>query len=115
MLGSGVFKMRDYSLLARVLIASASGELRSTATRRAALNTAPVLLRDQTSLCNRRRPGGGYGALGGFTPTRATWRWPCALGATVARGAFDPAAVKTRLRNVRTSLLAGRYGDGRLR
>ena len=64
---------RDYALLARALVAGASGQLRNKAT------TAGNLLQrarcpyfyDTHQACNKRLPGSGCAALGGFSRSHA--------------------------------------------
>jgi xanthine dehydrogenase iron-sulfur cluster and FAD-binding subunit A len=85
---------RDYGVLSRALVAGASGQLRNMATTAGNLlqRTRCPYFYDTNMPCNKRVPGSGCSALGGFNrqhaswaaatpaspPTRATWPWPCA-------------------------------------
>jgi xanthine dehydrogenase YagS FAD-binding subunit len=71
-----------YPLLAQALLAGASGQLRNMATTGGNLmqRTRCVYFQDVTTPCNKRAPGTGCSAIGGYTrhhapPTRPTWRW----------------------------------------
>ena len=84
---------KDYGLLSRALLAGASGQLRNMATTAGNLlqRTRCPYFYDPNQACNKRQPGSGCAAIGGFsrplgisvsaTPasqrTPATWRWPC--------------------------------------
>ena len=86
---------RDYPVLARALLAGASGQLRNMATTGGNLlqRTRCLYFQDTSKPCNKREPGSGCAALrrraprpGGprtrpssaWPPTRRTWpsRWP---------------------------------------
>src|SRR5688500_14277939 len=60
---------RDYGLLARALLAGASGQLRNKATTVGNLlqRTRCPYFYDTNQPCNKRQPGSGCSAIGGFT------------------------------------------------
>jgi xanthine dehydrogenase YagS FAD-binding subunit len=60
---------RDYGLLARALLAGASGQLRNKATTAGNLlqRTRCPYFYDTNQPCNKRQPGSGCSAIGGFT------------------------------------------------
>src|SRR3954468_18396503 len=60
---------RDYPLLSRALLAGASGQLRNKATTAGNLlqRTRCPYFYDTAMPCNKRRPGSGCAALGGFS------------------------------------------------
>jgi xanthine dehydrogenase YagS FAD-binding subunit len=60
---------RDYGLLSRALLAGASGQLRNTATTAGNLlqRTRCAYFYDTNQPCNKRKPGSGCSAIGGFT------------------------------------------------
>jgi xanthine dehydrogenase YagS FAD-binding subunit len=60
---------RDYGVLARALLAGANGQLRNRATTAGNLlqRTRCPYFYDTNQPCNKRRPGSGCGALGGFS------------------------------------------------
>ena len=79
----------------RALLAGASGQLRNKATTAGNLlqRTRCPYFYDTNQPCNKRQPGSGCAAIGGFSrqhardrrerrlhrdPSRATWRWRCA-------------------------------------
>jgi xanthine dehydrogenase YagS FAD-binding subunit len=64
---------RDYGLLARALLAGASGQLRNKATTAGNLlqRTRCPYFYDTNQPCNKRQPGSGCGALGGFSRQHA--------------------------------------------
>jgi len=59
---------RDYAVLSRALLAGASGQLRNKATTAGNLlqRTRCPYFYDTTKPCNKRQPGAGCSALGGF-------------------------------------------------
>ncbi len=59
---------RDYAVLSRALLAGASGQLRNKATTAGNLlqRTRCPYFYDTTQPCNKRQPGAGCSALGGF-------------------------------------------------
>jgi xanthine dehydrogenase YagS FAD-binding subunit len=64
---------RDYSLLARALLAGASGQLRNKATTAGNLlqRTRCPYFYDTNQSCNKRKPGSGCAAIGGFSRQHA--------------------------------------------
>ena len=64
---------RDYGLLARALLAGASGQLRNQATTAGNLlqRTRCPYFYDTAQPCNKRQPGSGCSAIGGFTRQHA--------------------------------------------
>jgi xanthine dehydrogenase YagS FAD-binding subunit len=60
---------RDYGLLSRALLAGATGQLRNQATTAGNLlqRTRCPYFYDTNQPCNRRQPGSGCSAIGGFT------------------------------------------------
>lgn len=64
---------RDYSLLSRALLAGASGQLRNKATTAGNLlqRTRCPYFYDTNLPCNKRQPGSGCSAIGGFTRQHA--------------------------------------------
>src|SRR5260221_9585056 len=64
---------RDYGLLSRALVAGASGQLRNMATTAGNLlqRTRCPYFYDPNQPCNKRRPGSGCAAIGGFRPPHA--------------------------------------------
>jgi xanthine dehydrogenase YagS FAD-binding subunit len=64
---------RDYGLLSRALLAGASGQLRNRATTAGNLlqRTRCAYFYDTNQPCNKRNPGSGCGAIGGFSRQHA--------------------------------------------
>src|SRR5687768_9102515 len=64
---------RDYGLLARALLAGANGQLRNQATTAGNLlqRTRCPYFYDTNQPCNKREPGSGCGAIGGFSRQHA--------------------------------------------
>src|SRR6187431_2840946 len=64
---------RDYGLLARALLAGASGQLRNKATTAGNLlqRTRCPYFYDTNQPCNKRHPGSGCSAIGGFSRQHA--------------------------------------------
>jgi xanthine dehydrogenase YagS FAD-binding subunit len=64
---------RDYSLLARALLAGASGQLRNMATTAGNLlqRTRCPYFYDTNQPCNKRKPGSGCAAIGGLSRAHA--------------------------------------------
>src|ERR1700745_2038131 len=60
---------RDYGLLSRALLAGASGQLRNKATTAGNLlqRTRCPYFYDTNQACNKRKPGSGCAAIGGFS------------------------------------------------
>jgi xanthine dehydrogenase YagS FAD-binding subunit len=64
---------RDYAVLSRALLAGASGQLRNKATTAGNLlqRTRCSYFYDPNQPCNKRKPGSGCAAIGGFTRQHA--------------------------------------------
>ena len=64
---------RDYAVLSRALLAGASGQLRNKASTGGNLlqRTRCYYFYDTTTPCNKREPGSGCGAIGGFNRIHA--------------------------------------------
>jgi xanthine dehydrogenase YagS FAD-binding subunit len=64
---------RDYAVLSRALVAGASGQLRNKATTGGNLlqRTRCPYFYDTTKPCNKRQPGSGCAAIGGFNRNHA--------------------------------------------
>lgn len=64
---------RDYAVLSRALLAGASGQLRNKATTAGNLlqRTRCPYFYDTTKPCNKRQPGAGCAAIGGFNRNHA--------------------------------------------
>ncbi|MES2919955.1 MAG: xanthine dehydrogenase family protein subunit M [Verrucomicrobiota bacterium] len=64
---------RDYAVLSRALVAGASGQLRNMATTAGNLlqRTRCPYFYDTNQPCNKRTPGSGCGAIGGFSRPHA--------------------------------------------
>src|SRR5215210_3857380 len=64
---------RDYAVLARALVAGATGQLRNMATTAGNLlqRTRCPYFYDTNQPCNKRTPGSGCGAIGGFSRQHA--------------------------------------------
>jgi xanthine dehydrogenase YagS FAD-binding subunit len=64
---------RDYAVLSRALLAGASGQLRNKATTAGNLlqRTRCPYFYDTNQACNKRRPGSGCAAIGGFSRQHA--------------------------------------------
>lgn len=64
---------RDYGVLSRALLAGASGQLRNMATTAGNLlqRTRCPYFYDTNQPCNKRQPGSGCGAIGGFSRQHA--------------------------------------------
>ncbi|KGB57614.1 xanthine dehydrogenase family protein subunit M [Sphingopyxis sp. SE2] len=77
---------RDYGLLARALVAGASGQLRNKATTAGNLlqRTRCPYFYDTNQPCNKRKPGSGCAAIGGFSRLHAV------IGASEACIAIHP-------------------------
>jgi xanthine dehydrogenase YagS FAD-binding subunit len=72
-LAADVRVRRDYPLLSRALVAGASGQLRNKATTAGNLlqRTRCPYFYDTNMPCNKRQPGSGCAAVGGFTRNHA--------------------------------------------
>jgi xanthine dehydrogenase YagS FAD-binding subunit len=82
-----------YPLLARALLAGATGQLRNLATTggNPLQRTRCVYFQDVTTACNKREPGSGCSALGGYT------RYHAILGASGACIATHPSDLAVAL------------------
>ena len=85
---------RDYGLLSRALLAGASGQLRNRATTAGNLlqRTRCPYFYDTNQPCNKRQPGAGCAAIGGFTRGHAV------LGTSEACIATHPSDMAVALR-----------------
>jgi xanthine dehydrogenase YagS FAD-binding subunit len=85
---------RDYGLLARALLAGASGQLRNKATTAGNLlqRTRCPYFYDTNMPCNKRRPGSGCSAIGGFSRSHAV------VGASDACIATHPSDMAVAMR-----------------
>jgi xanthine dehydrogenase YagS FAD-binding subunit len=85
---------RDYGLLSRALLAGASGQLRNKATTAGNLlqRTRCPYFYDTNQPCNKRKPGSGCAALGGFSRQHAV------LGASEACIATHPSDMAVAMR-----------------
>jgi xanthine dehydrogenase YagS FAD-binding subunit len=72
-LAAHVTVRRDYDLLSRALVAGASGQLRNVATTAGNLlqRTRCPYFYDTNQPCNKRQPGSGCSAIGGFSRQHA--------------------------------------------
>ncbi len=85
---------RDYAVLSRALLAGASGQLRNKATTAGNLlpRTRCPYFYDTTKPCNKREPGSGCAALGGFNRNLAI------MGASEACIATHPSDMAIAMR-----------------
>jgi len=85
---------RDYGLVSRALVAGASGQLRNKATTAGNLlqRTRCPYFYDTNQPCNKRQPGSGCAAIGGFNRTLAV------IGASDACIATHPSDMAVALR-----------------
>jgi xanthine dehydrogenase YagS FAD-binding subunit len=85
---------RDYALLSRALVAGASGQLRNKATTAGNLlqRTRCPYFYDTNQPCNKRQPGSGCAALGGFSRQHAV------VGASEACIATHPSDMAVAMR-----------------
>jgi xanthine dehydrogenase YagS FAD-binding subunit len=85
---------RDYGLLSRALLAGASGQLRNKATTAGNLlqRTRCPYFYDTNQPCNKRQPGSGCSALGGFSRQLAV------VGSSEACIATNPSDMAVALR-----------------
>jgi xanthine dehydrogenase YagS FAD-binding subunit len=85
---------RDYGVLSRALVAGASGQLRNMATTAGNLlqRTRCPYFYDTNQPCNKRAPGSGCGAIGGFSRQHAV------IGASEACIATHPSDMAVALR-----------------
>lgn len=87
---------RDYGILARALLAGASGQLRNRATTAGNLlqRTRCPYFYDTNQPCNKRQPGSGCGAIGGFSRQHAI------MGASDACIATHPSDMAIAMRTL---------------
>jgi xanthine dehydrogenase YagS FAD-binding subunit len=85
---------RDYAVLSRALLAGASGQLRNRATTAGNLlqRTRCPYFYDPNMPCNKRRPGSGCSAIGGYTRDHAV------VGASDACVATHPSDMAVAMR-----------------
>jgi xanthine dehydrogenase YagS FAD-binding subunit len=85
---------RDYGVLSRALVAGASGQLRNMATTAGNLlqRTRCPYFYDTNQPCNKRAPGSGCGAIGGFSRQHAV------IGASESCIATHPSDMAVALR-----------------
>lgn len=85
---------RDYSVLSRALLAGASGQLRNKATTAGNLlqRTRCPYFYDTNQACNKRQPGSGCAAIGGYTRQHAV------VGASAACIATHPSDMAVAMR-----------------
>jgi xanthine dehydrogenase YagS FAD-binding subunit len=87
---------RDYPLLSRALLAGASGQLRNKATTAGNLlqRTRCPYFYDTNMPCNKRKPGSGCAAIGGFSRSLAV------IGASEACIATNPSDMAVAMRTL---------------
>ncbi|WP_285403292.1 xanthine dehydrogenase family protein subunit M [Luteibacter sp. ME-Dv--P-043b] len=85
---------RDYALLTRALVAGASGQLRNKATTAGNLlqRTRCPYFYDTNQACNKRLPGSGCAAIGGFSRSHAV------IGASASCIATHPSDMAVAMR-----------------
>jgi xanthine dehydrogenase YagS FAD-binding subunit len=91
---------RDYGLLSRALVAGATGQLRNMATTAGNLlqRTRCPYFYDPNQPCNKRAPGSGCGAIGGFSRLHAI------VGASKACIATHPSDMAVAMRALDASV-----------
>src|SRR5271154_2901907 len=91
---------RDYGLLSRALVAGASGQLRNKATTAGNLlqRTRCPYFYDVNQPCNKRQPGSGCAAIGGFSRQHAV------IGTSAACIATHPSDMAVALRALDASI-----------
>ncbi|MGF7159227.1 xanthine dehydrogenase YagS FAD-binding subunit [Rhodoligotrophos appendicifer] len=91
---------RDYGVLSRALLAGASGQLRNKATTAGNLlqRTRCPYFYDRNQACNKRRPGSGCSAIGGFTRQLAV------IGGSEACIATNPSDMAVAMRVLDASI-----------
>ena len=102
---------RDYPALSRALLSGASGQLRNAATTGGNLlqRTRCVYFQDVTTPCNKREPGSGCSAIGGYE------RYHAILGASEDCVATHPSDMAVALVALEASVLVlGPAGERRL-
>src|ERR1700710_3075504 len=97
---------RDYGVLSRALVAGATGQLRNMATTAGNLlqRTRCPYFYDTNQPCNKRQPGSGCGALGGFNRLHAI------VGASDACIATHPSDMAVAMRVLDASVETMRPG-----
>jgi len=114
---------RDYGLLSRALLAGASGQLRNMATTAGNLlqRTRCPYFYDGNLPCNKRKPGSGCAAIGGFSRQHAIVGGSDACIAThpsdmaVAMMALEAVVETVRARRVRSEAAGAAAGSGMTR
>ncbi len=98
---------RDYGLLSRALVAGASGQLRNKATTAGNLlqRTRCPYFYDTNQPCNKRQPGSGCSAIGGFSRQHAV------IGTSDACIATHPSDMAVALRTLDATIESVK-GDG---
>lgn len=102
---------RDYPMLSRALLSGASGQLRNAATTGGNLlqRTRCVYFQDATTPCNKREPGSGCSAIGGYT------RYHAILGASEHCIATHPSDMAVALAALEaTVVVLGAEGERRI-
>ncbi|MGD8151459.1 FAD binding domain-containing protein [Ornithinimicrobium sp. Y1694] len=102
---------RDYPALSRALLAGASGQLRNVATTGGNLlqRTRCVYFQDVSTPCNKREPGSGCSAIGGYT------RYHAILGASESCIATYPSDMAVALAALdATVVVLGTGGERRI-
>ena len=102
---------RDHPMLSRALLSGASGQLRNAATTGGNLlqRSRCVYFQDPTTPCNKRAPGSGCSALGGYT------RYHAILGASDACIATHPSDMAVALAALdATVVVLGAGGETRI-
>ena len=97
----------DYGLLARALLAGATGQLRNQATTAGNLlqRTRCPYFYDTNMTCNKRQPGSGCAAIGGFTRHHAV------VGVSEACIATHPSDMAVAMRALDATVETVRPGD----
>jgi xanthine dehydrogenase YagS FAD-binding subunit len=100
---------RHYGLLTRALVAGASGQLRNKATTAGNLlqRTRCPYFYDTNQPCNKRQPGSGCSAIGGFSRQHAV------LGVSDACIAAHPSDMAIAMRTLDATVETVRAGGGR--
>jgi xanthine dehydrogenase YagS FAD-binding subunit len=101
---------RDYAVLSRALLAGASGQLRNKATTAGNLlqRTRCPYFYDTAQACNKREPGSGCSAIGGYTRQHAV------VGGSTACIATHPSDMAVAMRVLDATIDTVR-ADGRTR
>jgi xanthine dehydrogenase YagS FAD-binding subunit len=98
---------KDYGILSRALLAGASGQLRNVATTAGNLlqRTRCPYFYDTYQACNKRRPGSGCAAIGGFS------RQSAIIGVSDACIATHPSDMAIAMRRSKPSGPTARHGS----